>query len=146
MTTETPAQTINPLDINESCQELPLENHEATTQTLEKLETSTFAIAATDATTENTISSNSSDWYTVKLPVNLTLNELNELHAELIQHINKRLQLSGGAVKRIDTGALQLLTSLLNDPNITVGWLDYSPELSRAAYWVGLHEILGLSL
>ncbi len=150
MTTETPAHTISSFNMDESYQEMPLENNEVTTQTLEELEASNFVDSVTaeneaNGMIDHIIPSTASDWYTIKLPTNLTLNELNELHAELIQHIDKRLQLSGNAVRRIDTGALQLLTSLLNDPNITVGWLDYSPELSRAAYWVGLHEILGLS-
>jgi len=84
------------------------------------------------------------EWKTVTLPQITTLTQLTELHRQLQQYYGSRVQLCGSKVEQIDTAALQLLLAFINDPDITVGWMDYSPQLCTAAGLLGLSSHLGL--
>jgi len=84
------------------------------------------------------------EWIKVSLPAVLTLSNLNEFKAQLLQYLGRRVQLSGVKVERIDTASLQLLLAFVNSSEITVGWADPSPELYNAARLLGLSTELGL--
>ncbi|GEM_PF-1027643 len=84
------------------------------------------------------------EWIKVSLPAMLTLSNLNEFKAQLLQYLGRRVQLSGAKVERIDTASLQLLLAFVNSPEITVGWADPSSELYNAARLLGLSTELGL--
>ncbi|NJO15330.1 MAG: STAS domain-containing protein [Thioploca sp.] len=83
-------------------------------------------------------------WKTIYLPPIVTLEQLSELHQQLQQYCGSRVQLIGKEVERIDTAALQLLVTFINHPQITVGWIDPSPQLCIAAQLLGLSSHLRL--
>lgn len=84
------------------------------------------------------------EWKTVTLPTVITLAQLPELKEELQQYHGCRVQLCGSKVEQIDTAALQLLLAFINSPDITVGWIEYSPQLRLAASLLGLSSHLGV--
>ena len=84
------------------------------------------------------------EWKRVHLQSTITLEQLSELHQQLQQYCGSRVQLIGKEVERIDTAALQLLVTFVNHPQITVGWLEPSPQLCIAAQLLGLSSHLGL--
>ena len=83
-------------------------------------------------------------WKTIYLPPIITLEQLSELHQQLQQYCGSRVQLIGKEVERIDTAALQLLVTFINHPQITVGWIDPSPQLCIAAQLLDLSSHLRL--
>jgi len=85
-----------------------------------------------------------SEWKKVDLEPTLTLAQLKELHQQLSQYHDCRVQLCGAKVERIDTAALQLLLAFRNSPDVTVGWIEPSAELCYAAHLLGLSSHLGL--
>jgi phospholipid transport system transporter-binding protein len=85
-----------------------------------------------------------SEWKKVDLEPTLTLAQLNELHQQLSQYHDCRVQLCGAKVERVDTAALQLLLAFRNSPDVTVGWIEPSTELCYAAHLLGLSSHLGL--
>jgi ABC-type transporter Mla MlaB component len=84
------------------------------------------------------------EWKKIYLEATITLDQLSELHQQLQQYCGSRVQLIGKEVERIDTAALQLLVTFVNHPQITVGWIDPSPQLCIAAQLLGLSSHLGL--
>jgi ABC-type transporter Mla MlaB component len=84
------------------------------------------------------------EWKKIQLQSTLTLEHLSELHQQLQQYHGSRVQLIGKEVERIDTAALQLLVTFVNHPQITVGWIEPSPQLCIAAQLLGLSPHLGL--
>jgi ABC-type transporter Mla MlaB component len=84
------------------------------------------------------------EWKKIHLQATLTLEHLSELHQQLQQYHGSRVQLIGKEVERIDTAALQLLVTFVNHPQITVGWIEPSPQLCIAAQLLGLSPHLGL--
>jgi ABC-type transporter Mla MlaB component len=91
-----------------------------------------------------TVQSLKVEWKKIHLEPIITLEQLSELHQQLQQYCSSRVQLIGKEVERIDTAALQLLVTFVNHPQITVGWIDPSPQLCIAAQLLGLSAHLGL--
>lgn len=86
------------------------------------------------------------EWITVSLPPTLTIAQSSEWQTQLCQHRDQRVRLSGSEIKRIDTAALQLLLAFINNSDVTVGWVDPSPELRNAAGLLGLTSQLRLPM
>lgn len=84
------------------------------------------------------------EWIKVSLPPITTLSHLADLKTQLLQYVGRRVELSGAKVERIDTATLQLLLAFINSPEITVGWVEPSPELRTTAHLLGLSSQLGL--
>jgi ABC-type transporter Mla MlaB component len=93
----------------------------------------------------NSVDRLTTEWIKVSLPAITTLSHLTDLKTQLLQYVGRRVELSGAKVERIDTATLQLLLAFINSPEITVGWIDPSPELCTAAHLLGLSSQLGLS-
>ncbi len=91
------------------------------------------------------LKSEKSEWKKISLEPTLTLPQLMDFKEQLRQYHGSRVQLCGEKVERIDTAALQLLLAFINSPDVTVGWIEPSKELCRAASLLGLTSHLGLS-
>ncbi|MDM8562185.1 STAS domain-containing protein [Candidatus Marithioploca araucensis] len=89
--------------------------------------------------------SEKSEWEKISLESTLTLPQLMDFKEQLHQYHGSRVQLNGEKVERIDTAALQLLLAFINSPDVTVGWIEPSKELCKAASLLGLNSHLGLS-
>jgi ABC-type transporter Mla MlaB component len=101
------------------------------------------------AEAENNFSDNSAasltgEWVKISLQPTLTLAELNDLKNELSESIGCRVQLHAAQIERIDTAALQLLLAFVNNPEVTVGWVEPSAELCKAAHLLGLSSFMSL--
>ncbi len=86
------------------------------------------------------------EWIKISLEPILTLSQLNDLKAQLLPLLGRRVQLSGARVERIDTASLQLLLTFINSPEVTAGWVEPSPELCIATRLLGLSSHLSLPM
>jgi ABC-type transporter Mla MlaB component len=84
------------------------------------------------------------DWVTFSLPPVLTLSGVSDLKKKLNGYLGRRVRLSGERVERIDSAALQLLLAFINDPNVTIGWINPSLEIYNVARLLGLTTHLNL--
>ncbi len=99
-----------------------------------------------DFSSDNPLTSLKSEWIKVSLEPSLTLVQLMDLKDKLLQYQGVRVQLDGIKVERIDTAALQLLFAFVNNPAVTVGWVEASAELLGAARLLGLSSLMGLPM
>ncbi|MCK5877345.1 MAG: STAS domain-containing protein [Candidatus Marithrix sp.] len=87
-----------------------------------------------------------SEWIELELEPIITIPQVDDLKTQLEQYKNCRIQILGKQVERIDTAALQLLLAFTNSPDVTVAWLEPSPELCNITELLGLSAAIGLSI
>ncbi len=85
-----------------------------------------------------------SEWIKLELEPIITIPQLDILKTQLDQYKNCRVQVLGEKVERIDTAAFQLLLAFTNSADVTVAWVDPSPELCNVAKLLGLSTAIGL--
>lgn len=96
--------------------------------------------------TDDSAASLTGEWVKISLQPTLTLAELNVLKEQLTQCIGCRVQLHAAQIERVDTAALQLLLAFVNHPEVTVGWVEPSAELCKAAHLLGLSSFMSLPM
>ena len=101
-------------------------------------------VVVEETTTYTPLLLTGNEWVTFTLPPVLVLSNINELHRKLKDFLGRRVRLSGEQVERIDSTALQLLVAFINDPNVTIGWVNPSLEIYNVARLLGLTSHLNL--
>jgi len=86
------------------------------------------------------------EWATFSLPPIIVLSNINDLQKKLKGYLGRRVRLSGERVERVDSAALQLLLAFINDPNVTIGWINPSLEIYNVARLLGLTTHLNLPI
>ncbi|MDM8565274.1 STAS domain-containing protein [Candidatus Halobeggiatoa sp. HSG11] len=87
-----------------------------------------------------------SEWIKLELEPIITIPQLDDLKTQLEQYKNCRVQISGQQVERIDTAAFQLLLAFTNSPDVTVAWVDPSPELCNVSKLLGLSAVVSVPM
>ena len=87
--------------------------------------------------------SEKNDWITINLPNNMTLPYLDDLQAQLHDFLGQPIHFAGENVQRVDTAALQLLLSFIQE-NKDIRWENPSNQLCNAASLLNLSSHLNL--
>ncbi len=99
---------------------------------------------ATNTVEESLANNFKSEWIKFELEAIITIPQLDDLKTQLDEYKDCRVQILGDKVERIDTAAFQLLLAFTNNPEVTVAWVEPSPELSNIAQLLGLSAAIGL--